>query len=82
MLQFKIQIEDIKKPHVWRRVLVPETRAFGWENCHLYSFSPEGYGSYPMISIPSKEDWGPVTDATIKLNTNLTDYYEKGTFYL
>jgi hypothetical protein len=23
--------------------------AFGWENAHLYQFSPSGYGSYPLI---------------------------------
>ena len=49
--QFKIQIKDIIKPPVWRRLLVPEEftfyqlhlilqAAFGWENAHAYEFSP------------------------------------------
>lgn len=60
--QFKIQIQNITKPPVWRRVVVPsETTfhmfhyiiqlAFGWENSHLYSFSPKGYGSHPWIEV-------------------------------
>jgi hypothetical protein len=78
-LQFKIQIEDITKPPVWRKVLVPETftfhqlhkviqAAFGWEDCHLYQFSEKGYGSGEIIGIPSEEDeWdGPITDSGIK----------------
>ena len=79
MLQFKIQIKEIKKPPVWRRVVIPESftfhrfheviqTAFGWDDCHLYSFSPKGYGSEPNITIPSDEDWEPVLDSTeIKL---------------
>ncbi len=49
--QFKIQIKEIIKPPVWRRLLVPEDftfyqlhlilqAAFGWENAHAYEFSP------------------------------------------
>jgi len=30
---------------------------FGWENCHLYQFTPSGYGSRPVIAIPMKDDW-------------------------
>lgn len=58
--QFKIQIKGITKPPVWRRITVPSyytfmdmheviQNAFGWENQHLYSFSPTGYGSGPII---------------------------------
>ena len=58
--QFKIQIQNITKPPVWRRVVVPsETtfsmlhtiiqEAFGWYDAHMYSFSPTGYGSIPWI---------------------------------
>ncbi|MFI5162706.1 MAG: plasmid pRiA4b ORF-3 family protein [Sphingobacteriales bacterium] len=54
--QFKIQINGIKRPTVWRRLCVPETislhsfheiiqMAFGWQNCHLYQFSSHGWGS-------------------------------------
>jgi len=65
--QFKIQIKEIKKPPIWRRVLVPDSftfhqfhqiiqAAFGWEDAHLYLFSPQGYSSRFTISIPSKYD--------------------------
>ncbi|MFT4155901.1 plasmid pRiA4b ORF-3 family protein [Parafilimonas sp.] len=68
LLQFKIQLARISKPPVWRRVLVPDNftfekfhlviqAAFGWHNCHLYQFSPQGYGSYPAIGIPDDEGW-------------------------
>ena len=64
--QFKIQLKDISDPPVWRRLLVPEKftflrfhkviqTAFGWENCHLFQFSPNGYNSSPIIAIPNAE---------------------------
>ena len=48
-IQFKIQIRDIKKPPVWRRIVIPENftfhdlhntiqSAFGWWDEHLYQF--------------------------------------------
>lgn len=47
--QFHIQIQGIKRPPVWRRVIVPSNfnfhrfhfviqAAFGWTNSHLYQF--------------------------------------------
>jgi hypothetical protein len=78
-LQFKIQIEDITKPPVWRKVVVPETftfhrfhhviqAVFGWEDAHQYQFSEKEDGSYEIIGIPTDEDeWGiPVTDSRNK----------------
>ncbi len=58
--QFKIQLDNISNPTVWRRITVPSYYtfsdlhfaiqvAFGWENAHLYQFSPKGYGSSPTI---------------------------------
>jgi hypothetical protein len=79
MLQFKIRLRDVSKPFVWRRIIVPESftfhrfheviqLSFGWENCHLYLFSPEGYGSEPKISKPFGYDWEAFIDSTeIKL---------------
>ena len=73
--QFKIQIEGIKKPPVWRRVIVPETFtfeqfhhiiqvAFGWTNSHLFKFCPQSYGSYPQITIPFNDfNDDPIEDA-------------------
>lgn len=85
MLQFKIQIKDIKKPPVWRRVIVPETftfhrfheviqAAFGWENCHLYQFSLKDRGSKKRITLPSDYDWEPVIDST---KEKLKDIFKK-----
>lgn len=57
---FHIQIENIKKPPVWRKVAVPSyytflhlhyviQAAFEWYDVHLFSFSPGGYGTFPII---------------------------------
>jgi len=65
--QFKIQLLHISEPMVWRRLLVPEQfsflrlhhviqSAFGWEDDHLFQFSPKGYGSFPLVNIPNPED--------------------------
>ena len=77
--QFKITIKGIINPPVWRRVIVPET--FTFEQFHQvlqsvfnrtgssqYQFSPDGYGSYPIIAIPHDDDFEEVDDAeTISL---------------
>ena len=80
-LQFKIQLKNISKPAVWRRVVAPESftflqfhdviqRAFGWDSYHLFEFSPQGFGSYPAYGIPSPQDDGEMTDARkIKIST-------------
>ncbi len=71
--QFKIQLKNITKPPVWRRVLVPAQfsfqklhlviqEAFGWENYHLFQFSPNGFGSEPVIRDPY-EDGEPFMNA-------------------
>lgn len=65
--QFKIQIQGIQKPPVWRRVIVPSNitfdtfhqiiqAAFGWNNYHLYQFSEFGWGSEKIYEIPDIED--------------------------
>jgi hypothetical protein len=61
--QFKIQLKNITNPPVWRRVMVPAQfsfyqfhlvvqAAFGWENYHLFQFSPAGLSSQPAIRQP------------------------------
>jgi len=66
--KFRIQLKNVQKPPVWRQVIVPENftfeqfhlviqEAFGWGNYHLFQFSPSGYGSEPVIAIPSDDDW-------------------------
>ena len=89
--QFKIQLKNVSKPPVWRQMLVPETftfdqfhgviqRCFGWGNYHLYQFSPQGYGSYPVISIPSKEDWEQPEMNPMKTRLKKVFKLEKQTF--
>ncbi|NCU04866.1 MAG: plasmid pRiA4b ORF-3 family protein [Chitinophagaceae bacterium] len=52
-LQFYIELID-SRPYVWRRIVVPHDYtfykfhlaiqgAFGWENCHLFHFSENGF---------------------------------------
>ena len=78
---FKIQIQDIAPP-VWRRLLVPEDftfnrfhnviqAAFGWENRHVYEFSPSGWGSSPTIGSQFEKYFGDGAEkdsATLNLN--------------
>ncbi|WP_419800411.1 plasmid pRiA4b ORF-3 family protein [Mucilaginibacter sp.] len=67
--QFKIQIKEIIKPPVWRRLLVPEDftfyqfhiiiqAAFGWENAHMYQFRPIDHRLNPIISDKEMYDDG------------------------
>jgi hypothetical protein len=82
--QFKIQLKDIIAPPVWRRLSVPEQFtfyrfhkaiqvAFGWGNTHLFQFSPGGYNSHPVITIPNPEwDAEPVLDGK---KTRLSDIF-------
>jgi hypothetical protein len=72
--QFKIELLHISDPPVWRRLIIPEgftflhfhqciQIAFGWQNCHLFQFFPQGFKSAPTITIPNPEwDEGPVQD--------------------
>jgi len=64
--QFKIQIEGISDPPVWRRLTMPSYLtfldfhhiiqiAFGWENAHLFQFSDKGFGSDTIITEINKE---------------------------
>jgi len=66
--QFKIQLKGISKPTVWRRILIADNYsfydfhlaiqiAFGWENYHMFQFSPKGYGSLPVIKDLDEDDF-------------------------
>jgi len=91
---FKIQIQGIAKPPVWRKVLVPENftfsrfhkviqSAFGWSDAHLYEFSPSGWGSSPSIG-PQLENYfsdGPDMDSCeVKLADIFHEENEKFTY--
>lgn len=65
-IQLTIQLKDVSKPAVWRKVAVHASMtfedlhdiiqmAFGWDDAHLYAFSPEGFGSKPQIWLPDEE---------------------------
>lgn len=66
LFQFKIQLKNVTDPTVWRRITVPDNfsfykfhlaiqAVFDWDNYHLFQFSPRGYGTWPVISIPEPE---------------------------
>ena len=87
LFQFKIQLQHISKPPVWRKVLAPSQfsfekfhrviqAAFGWEDYHLYRFSPSGYGSEPQIGIPVEDDWGNEETINSK-KIKLSDIFNK-----
>jgi len=89
--QFKIQLMNVAKPPVWRQIQVPEKLtfhdlhqliqlAFGWSDGHLYQFSPKGYGSHPVIAIPSEEDWEKPDMNAMKTKLNKVFTTEKQTF--
>lgn len=85
--QFKIELARVDHPPVWRRVVVPETftffrfhkviqEAFGWQNAHLFQFSPKGWGSQPAIGLKSddlEEDTETRDSKRIKLAQVFTD---------
>ena len=86
LLQLKIQIKGISKPPVWRRLLVPDhftfhrfhqiiQAAFGWEDYHLYQFSPKGYGSSPLIGL--EDDEWPDEDLISSKKVKLKEYLVK-----
>ena len=70
-IQFKIQIRDIKKPPVWRRIVSPGNftfhdlhntiqSAFGWWDEHLYQFQRHPFDGGWTVKEPDDEDdnWG------------------------
>ena len=66
-IQFKIQIRDIKKPPVWRRIVIPGNfsfhdlhntiqAAFGWWDEHLYQFQRHPFDGGWTVADPHEED--------------------------
>lgn len=66
---FKIQLKHITHPPVWRRIKVPSNFtfddfhyaiqiSFGWQNAHLFQFSPDGYRSWPQIKQKFDDNMG------------------------
>ena len=94
LIQFKVQLHNISKPPVWRKVLVPANfsfdifhsviqEAFGWYDAHLYQFSPKGFNSSPQIGIPDDSGWDDeeiINSKKIKLSAIFTEKGQKFTY--
>jgi len=66
-LHFPTQLTGITKPPVWRKLTIPAQfsflkfhqiiqAAFGWQDAHLFLFSPGGFSSSPWIKMPDAGD--------------------------
>ena len=66
-IQFKIQIRGIKKPPVWRRIVIPGSfsfhdlhntiqTAFGWWDEHLYQFQRHPFDGGWTVADPPEDD--------------------------
>ena len=66
-LQVRIQLRNIKRPPVWRRIVIPGTftfldfhyaiqRAFGWTDSHLFHFMKQPYDRGWEIKMPDSWD--------------------------
>src|ERR1017187_2729830 len=86
VLQFKIQIKDLKYPSVWRRIAVPDDidfmrfheilqAAFGWENNHMFAFSSNKKDNDIFIGGTPYGD--PGTDMVAPYDELLCDYFKK-----
>lgn len=88
VFQFKIQIKNVSKPRVWRRVTIPSyfnfklmhhiiQTVFDWENAHLYQFSEDGYRSETIITELSKDDLGGMGNEVDASDIALSDVFKK-----
>jgi hypothetical protein len=84
--QFKIQIKNITRPPVWRRILIADSvtfehfhqviqTAFGWEDYHLFEFSAKGFGSSEVIGTID-EEFDDLFEGTTKLDASQTKLSE------
>jgi hypothetical protein len=72
--QFKIELDGVSDPKVWRRLTLPSNAtflhfhyiiqfAFGWEDDHLFSFSEKRYGSPEITKLQGFDDDNEKLDA-------------------
>ncbi len=84
--EFRIQLKDVSKPPVWRRVAVPSyfsfyhfhyiiQIAFRWTNSHLYQFSENGFESRSVITSVYED-----SDVGDELQTEAKDVLLKDVF--
>ena len=66
--QFKVQLKNISKPPVWRKIIIPADftfqrfhdviqTVFGWEDYHLFEFQDKEYQCTIRIAVPSEDDF-------------------------
>ena len=80
-IQFKIQIRGIKKPSVWRRIVIPGNftfhdlhntiqSAFGWWDEHLYHFQRRPFdGGWTVKELDEEDDnWGELPEDARETN--------------
>jgi hypothetical protein len=81
---FNIQLMGVHSPDVWRKLRVPANcnfdrfhnilqAAFGWYDMHLHEFSPERFGSRPVITHPASL---PDTPFKNSLRFKLSQYFK------
>ena len=89
VFRFKITLDGVKSPQVWRTIDVPASwpfiyfnaaiqAAFGWENCHLWQFSDcmKGYGEGSFrIAEPSEYDGDYSAETLDAWSTKLSDIF-------
>jgi Plasmid pRiA4b ORF-3-like protein len=74
-IEFRVQLKNISKPPVWRKLSIPDTFtfedfhlaiqvAFGWDDQHEFQFSPNGWNSLPVITFTSEESDDDDIDAS------------------
>ncbi len=86
-IQLKIQIRDIKKPPVWRRIVIPGNfsfhdlhntiqAAFGWWCEHLYQFQRHPFDGGWTVKEPDEENdlWGEQPEDSRE--TNVLDFIQ------
>lgn len=89
--QFRIQIKDIENPPVWRSLQVPDVIsfnefheviqfAFGWQNSHLYKFSPKGWRSTPAITLSEFQEPGELNSSVVMLSEIFTHLQQTYTY--
>ncbi len=82
-IKLKIQIKNITKPPIWRRLLIPDyfnfrqlhyaiQIAFDWTTSHLYLFQKQAYDKGWCIGEPSPDDdflfFGTLTTPALTVN--------------
>lgn len=85
--QFKITVEDVSNPTVWRRIRVPSQITFeffsylivevmGWSGYEQYAFMPNGYGKKPWI-LDKEEDHHQHKGTLEGSEEGISDYFVK-----